>query len=75
MASLLTSLSLAGRSALVTGGAGHLGQAICRGLAEAGAHVVINGRDRDRAEKFAAALRKAGHSASVEAFILSMHIV
>ena len=50
--------SLAGRVALVTGGAGRLGRAISRGLAEAGAHVLVNGRDAAKAEGFAAELRK-----------------
>ncbi len=49
--------SLTGRVALVTGGAGRLGRSICRGLAEAGAHVLVNGRDAAKAETFAAELR------------------
>ena len=41
---------LTGRRALITGGGSGLGLAIARGLAEAGARVVINGRHRDRLE-------------------------
>lgn len=47
---------LAGRVALVTGGAGYLGSAMCRGLAEAGASVVISSRDLKRAEEAASQL-------------------
>jgi NAD(P)-dependent dehydrogenase (short-subunit alcohol dehydrogenase family) len=47
---------LRNRAALVTGGAGHLGSAMCRGLAEAGATVIIAGRDADRCRRLAAML-------------------
>jgi NAD(P)-dependent dehydrogenase (short-subunit alcohol dehydrogenase family) len=60
--------SLAGRVALVTGGAGHLGRSICRGLAQAGAHVLVNGRDAAKAEAFAAELRVAKLSAEALSF-------
>ncbi|MBK0393153.1 SDR family NAD(P)-dependent oxidoreductase [Ramlibacter algicola] len=45
---------LAGKVALVTGGNGGIGLGMARGLAQAGAHVVVSGRNR---EKSAAALR------------------
>jgi NAD(P)-dependent dehydrogenase (short-subunit alcohol dehydrogenase family) len=47
---------LTGRVALVTGGTGHLGSAVARALAEAGACVVVASRDADRARAAAAAL-------------------
>jgi gluconate 5-dehydrogenase len=47
---------LSGRSALITGGTGHLGSAMARALAEAGASVILTSRDLDRAESAAAAL-------------------
>jgi len=39
---------LDGRTAFVSAARGHLGQAMTRALAGAGAHVIVNGRD-DRA--------------------------
>ncbi len=52
--------NLAGRVALVTGGCGHLGAALCRGLAEAGAAVIVSSRDVDRATASAQALPQIG---------------
>lgn len=37
--------SLKGKNAFVTGGTGYLGEQICLGLANAGAHVIIQGRN------------------------------
>lgn len=42
--------SLKGKTALVTGGYGHLGTAITAGLAEAGATVFVLGRDQEKFE-------------------------
>ncbi len=47
---------LTGRVALITGGTGHLGTALARALAEAGASVVISSRDPARAQTAAADL-------------------
>jgi gluconate 5-dehydrogenase len=46
-------LSLEGKVAIVTGAAGLLGSAMSRGLAEAGATVVVTSRDQKQAEQFA----------------------
>ncbi len=48
--------SLAGRTALVTGGARHLGYDMAEALAEAGADVALTSRDRAAAEQAAARL-------------------
>jgi NAD(P)-dependent dehydrogenase (short-subunit alcohol dehydrogenase family) len=73
MAAPMTSFSLAGRVALVTGGAGHLGRAMCRGLAEAGARVLVNGRNRDNASRIAAELRGQGYAAEPLPFDVADH--
>jgi gluconate 5-dehydrogenase len=62
------SFDLTGRRALVTGGGSGLGLAIARGLAEAGARVVINGRHRARLETAAAELARADCSVEVAPF-------
>jgi 3-oxoacyl-[acyl-carrier protein] reductase len=57
------------RRALVTGGSGELGGAICHALAAAGWHVVVHGHHSlTRAEETAAAIVAAGGSAQALAF-------
>lgn len=55
---------LDGRVALITGAAGHLGAAMARGLSEAGAHVILNGRDPKKLEALRRSLRRASVSCS-----------
>lgn len=59
---------LAGRRALITGGGSGLGLAIARGLAEAGARVVLNGRHRAKLEAAATELAGDGHSVATAPF-------
>lgn len=59
---------LSSRLALVTGSSAGLGLAIARGLANAGARVIVNGRDAARLEQAAATLRDEGHEIHAERF-------
>jgi NAD(P)-dependent dehydrogenase (short-subunit alcohol dehydrogenase family) len=59
---------LDGRTAFVSGARGHLGSAMAAALAEAGAHVLVNGRDALALETFATELRGRGLSAEAAAF-------
>jgi gluconate 5-dehydrogenase len=58
-------LDLTGKTALITGSSGSLGLAMARGLAEAGARVVLNGRDCSKLAAAAETLQAAGHWVSV----------
>ncbi len=55
--------SLEGQVAIVTGGTGVLGGAMARGLAQAGAHVGILGRRKERADAVVAEIEAAGGQA------------
>ena len=59
---------LTGRTALVTGSSQGIGLALARGLAQAGAAVVLNGRDEKKLAAAAAALRAEGARVAVAAF-------
>ncbi|MEO5766653.1 MAG: glucose 1-dehydrogenase [Casimicrobiaceae bacterium] len=59
---------LDGRIALVTGGGSGLGLAIARGLADAGARVAINGRNRAKLDAAAAVLADDGINVRVVPF-------
>jgi short-subunit dehydrogenase len=52
------------RTALLTGGSGGLGRHLARALADAGAGVVLSGRDGERLEREVAALRAGGARAA-----------
>jgi gluconate 5-dehydrogenase len=59
---------LDGKTAFVSGSRGHLGQAMAAALAQAGAHVILNGRDDARLAQQETALKAAGHAVSRAAF-------
>jgi gluconate 5-dehydrogenase len=59
---------LTGRTALITGSSQGLGFALARGLAQAGAAIVLNGRDEKKLTAAAEALRAEGAHAGTAAF-------
>ena len=66
--SILASFQLHGRTALVTGSSGGIGFALTRALGQAGAHVVLNGRNANKLQQAAATLQAEGLSISTSAF-------
>ena len=62
---------MAGRTVIITGATGGIGEATARGLAAMGAHVAITGRDPDRTEKAARELRAAS-GGPVDVFVSDM---
>ena len=66
--SINTLFDLSGRIAFVSGAAGHLGASMAEALAEAGAKVILNGRNISRLEKFAEFLSGKGLDVCVEGF-------
>ena len=60
--------SLAGRRALITGSSQGIGLALARGIAEAGAAVILNGRDEKKLAAAVATLRAEGHAAESAGF-------
>ncbi len=60
--------NLAGRTALITGGSRGIGLAIAEGLADAGASLILNGRDKDTLAAAADRLAARGASVRIAAF-------
>ncbi|HEY1709286.1 MAG TPA: SDR family oxidoreductase [Rhizomicrobium sp.] len=63
-----STFDLKGRTAFISGAAGHLGRAMARALAEAGAHVILNGRDETRLKDFQGDLARSGFACERAAF-------
>jgi NAD(P)-dependent dehydrogenase (short-subunit alcohol dehydrogenase family) len=55
---------LSGRTALIAGGAGGIGTAICEGLASRGCRIVLTSRDETKARALAETIRGAGGEAT-----------
>ncbi len=64
----LRKFDLTGRVALITGASRGLGAAMARGLAQAGAEVILNGRDQAALEAQAESLRAEGLACRISAF-------
>src|SRR5262245_62906371 len=60
--------NLKGKRALVTGSSQGIGLALARGLAEHGASVILNGRDRSKLGSAVASLKAGGHKVTVAGF-------
>ena len=66
--SVLDRFKLNGHRALITGSSAGIGLALAKALCEAGAHVVLNGRDATRLQQAEMQLRALGLSVSTHAF-------
>ncbi|KNG93259.1 SDR family oxidoreductase [Pseudaestuariivita atlantica] len=64
---------LTGRRALVTGSSQGIGFALAKGLAEAGASVVLNGRSQDKLNEAAESLQEVGADVATRAFDVTDH--
>jgi NAD(P)-dependent dehydrogenase (short-subunit alcohol dehydrogenase family) len=67
-ASALAQFRLDGHVAFVSGAAGHLGRATVQALAQAGAQLIVNGRDDERLANFENELTAARYSVARAAF-------
>ena len=59
---------LTGSRALITGSSRGIGFALAKGLAEAGAAIVLNGHDREKLERAAGELSKIGFTIATAVF-------
>lgn len=67
---LLPNQLLIGRTALVTGGTSGIGKEIARAFLNAGANVIITGRNEERLEKAKAELQETAYSGFVKTIVL-----
>jgi NAD(P)-dependent dehydrogenase (short-subunit alcohol dehydrogenase family) len=62
---LETLFGLTGQTAVVIGGSGVLGAALCEGLAQAGAHVIVAGRSEEKCQAVIESLKSLGGKAGL----------
>ena len=65
--------SLSGQTALVTGSSQGIGFALAQGLADAGARLILNGRDRAKLDQAAEQLQQKGCTVLTSAFDVTDH--
>lgn len=65
--------SLSGRTALITGSSQGIGFALAKGLADAGAAIILNGRDETKLASASEKLREHGATVHVLAFDVTEH--
>ncbi len=65
---VLDTFQLKGRRALITGSSAGIGLALAEALAQAGAHVILNGRTASKVDAAAHALQAQGLSVSTAVF-------
>src|SRR3982074_1649854 len=68
MSNISNPFGLEGRTAFLSGAAGHLGRHIARGLGAMGARIILNGRNAERLQKFAGELARENIAAECAAF-------
>ncbi|MEY4653522.1 MAG: Gluconate 5-dehydrogenase [Pseudomonadota bacterium] len=68
MNKILNDFNLQGRRALITGSSGGIGLALARALGQAGAHVILNGRDAGKLSAATATLQAEGLGVSSLSF-------
>lgn len=64
---------LDGKTALITGSSQGIGYALAKGLASAGASIVLNGRDSNKLDSAASSLRETGATVMISAFDVTDH--
>ena len=65
--------NLSGKTALITGSSQGIGFGLAKGLAKAGASIILNGRDAKKLENAAQALHELGVSTTISAFDVTNH--